>query len=99
MVEIKWVECLGYPTKLLPEQEFIGQIIDIFEDFLDDRKVILDNPERSEPGVDPESAANIYGTDYGDLQSALEELLANWGIMTWVEVKKNDPVRSNEGER
>ena len=75
MVQIKWAECLGYPTRLLPEQEFIGQIIDIFEDFLDDHKVILDNPERS------------------------EGLLANWGIMTWVEVRKNDPLRSNEGQR
>lgn len=61
--------------------EFVGQIIDIFEDFLDERGVILDNPERDEdPNADPEGMANIYGTDYGELQDAIEDTLVNWGI-------------------
>ena len=61
--------------------EFVGQIIDIFEDFLDERGVILENPERNkDPGVDPESAANIYGSNYGELQDTIEDTLVNWGI-------------------
>lgn len=61
--------------------EFVGQIIDIFEDFLDERGVLLENPERDEdPDADPESVANIYGSDYGELQDAIEDTLVNWGI-------------------
>lgn len=61
--------------------ELVGQIIDIFEDFLDERGIILDNPERDEDeDLDPEEAANIFGTDYGELQDAIEETLANWGL-------------------
>lgn len=58
--------------------EFLGQIIDIFEDFLEERGVMLDNPEREED----DDAAIIYGTDYGELQSQLEELMVNWRLMT-----------------
>lgn len=56
--------------------EFIGQIIDIFEDFLSEKKMTLENPEKEED----ECAANIYGSDYGNLQSELENLIENWGI-------------------
>lgn len=56
--------------------EFIGQIIDIFEDFLSEKKMTLENPEKKED----ECAANIYGSDYGNLQSELENLIENWGI-------------------
>lgn len=58
--------------------EFLGQIIDIFEDFLEERGVMLDNPE----GEEDDDAAIIYGTDYGELQSQLEELMVNWRLMT-----------------
>ena len=65
-------------------QEFIGQIIDIFEDFLTDRKVTLNNPEivaEIEAGVPAEGIALIYGSDYGDLQTALENMLGAWGVI------------------
>jgi len=58
--------------------EFIGQIIDIFEDFLDEKGIRIDNPERE--GEDPEEAANIYGSDYGALEDEIKELLVNWEI-------------------
>lgn len=58
--------------------EFIGQIIDIFEDFLDEKGIRIDNPERE--GEDTEEAANIYGSDYGALEDEIKELLVNWEI-------------------
>lgn len=64
--------------------EFIGQIIDVFEDFLTDRNIVLNNPEIQwaiEDGEDPEELAVIYGTDYGELQTALENLLRAWEIV------------------
>ena len=61
--------------------ELVGQIIDIFEDFLDERGIVLQNPERDEDeNLDPENSANIYGTDYGELQDAIEATLYNWNI-------------------
>lgn len=54
--------------------EFVGQIIDIFEDFLEDHNVTLDNPEKEQ---DPD-AAIIYGSDYDDLYGEIEGLLVNW---------------------
>ena len=56
--------------------EFIGQIIDIFEDFLGERGVTLPNDEREQD----EDAAIIYGTDYGQLQTELIDTMWNWGI-------------------
>ena len=72
-------KCTRISNSDLPE--FVGQIIDIFEDFLDSRGVIIDNPERDEdPNADPGSMANIYGTDYGELQDEIEQMLVNWGL-------------------
>lgn len=68
--------------------EFIGQAIDTFEDFLEERGVTLNNPEIDEAiadGQDPDSCAIIYGTDYGDLQDELERLLRNWEIIQEVQ--------------
>lgn len=58
--------------------ELIAQLIEVFEDFLDDRGIVLDNDEKAESG---ESAANVYGTDYGEIQTGLETVLRNWGIL------------------
>lgn len=63
--------------------EFVGQIIDIFEDFLEDHNVTLDNPEKEQ---DPD-AAIIYGSDYGDLYQEIEELLVNWSEAAEAESK------------
>jgi predicted nucleic acid-binding Zn ribbon protein len=62
--------------------EFIGQIIEIFEDFLDSKEIILDNPERDEDeDLDPETAANIYGSDYGEIQTNLENMFEKWNMV------------------
>lgn len=58
--------------------ECVGQIVDIFEDFLDKKGVVLENDEKTDEDTDPETTANIYGTDYGYLQDRLEKLLYNW---------------------
>ena len=57
------------------KSEFIGQIIDIFEDFLEEKGIRLDNDERE---ADDEFAAIIYGSDYGDIQDQLEAMLNEW---------------------
>lgn len=58
--------------------EFVGQIIDIFEDFLEARGVDIPNTDKEQSGED---TAIIYGMDYGDLQSELEAMMLNWGII------------------
>ena len=54
------------------QNELIGQIIDIFEDFLEDHNIDIPNKERDGDIDDP---AIIYGSDYGQLQEELLELL------------------------
>lgn len=67
--------------------EFTGQMIDIFEDFLDEKKIKLENSEKEQS----DGAANIYGTDYGILQTDIENILYNWSNKEEFE-KDNDKV-------
>ena len=62
-------------TEELPE--FAGQIIDILEDFLEEKGVLIDNPERDE---DADNTAIIYGSDYGLLQDKIYDTLRNWKL-------------------
>lgn len=57
--------------------EFVGQIIDVFEDFLEDRQIQVKNPEKEDDPV----VANLYGCDYGEIQSGIEAVLTNWGVI------------------
>ena len=57
--------------------ELIGQLVDVFEDFLDARGIGILNPEKNE---DPD-AANIYGTDYSEIADGLEATLTNWNLI------------------
>lgn len=50
------------PVQPDDEPEFIGRLVDIVEDFLSEKDVMIDNPERDEDDV--EDAAIIYGDDY-----------------------------------
>lgn len=64
--------------------EFVGQIIDAFEDFLAERNIVLPNDEIDgavADGSDADEVAIIYGTDYGQLQSAIEEILSQWSLV------------------
>lgn len=58
--------------------EFTGQIIDVFEDFLEARGVELDNNERDE---NDDFAAIIYGSDYDDLRESIVKILNGWGLI------------------
>lgn len=62
--------------------EFLGQIIDIFEDFLDEKGVKIDNPDRDRDAIEDASCskANIYGCDYGYLSDRIESTMTNWGF-------------------
>lgn len=63
--------------------ELVGELIEIFEDFLAERGIEIENPEKQEAiadGEDPESICILYGTDYGEIQSLVEETLINWKL-------------------
>lgn len=62
--------------------ELIGQFIDLFEDFLDEKSIVIPNEERDEDKeLDAENSANIYGSDYDTLSDGIEEILTRWGII------------------
>lgn len=61
----------------------VGEIIDVFEDFLEERGINIENPEKAEAvadGEDPEGICILYGTDYGELQSYIEGILIDWKL-------------------
>ena len=61
---------------------FIGRIIDIFEDFLDEKGATLEAPEESdEMELDGGTTANIYGSDYDSISDSLEALLRSWKVI------------------
>lgn len=47
------------------------EILEIFENYLEEKGIVTDNPEREED----ENAALIYGTEYGDLECAINEVI------------------------
>ena len=62
--------------------EFIGCIIDIFEDFLDEKGATLEPPEGSdEMELDGGTTVNIYGSDYDSISDSLEALLRSWKVI------------------
>lgn len=66
------------------EPEFFGQIIDIFEDFLDAKGVQIANTDRDEDiadGEDPEGLAIIYGEDYDIIKDQLTSMMQHWHII------------------
>lgn len=57
--------------------EFIGQIIDVFEDFLEEKNIYIPNNEQD----DEDTAACIYGSDYFFLKEKIKETLINWNVI------------------
>lgn len=57
--------------------ETIGAFIEIFEDFLEEKGIVIPNEEKDE---DPD-ASNIYGTDYGNLSDRIESLLIDLHVL------------------
>lgn len=65
--------------KLSPGEEtheFVGCIIEIFEEFLEERGIDIPNDEKNE---DPD-ASTIYGSDYGELENGITALLVRCGL-------------------
>lgn len=72
------------PCKGIPENEkseFIGNVIDIFEEFLDDHGIKLPNPERDEADEEDENNANIYGSHYDELSGKIDDLIRTWDLV------------------
>lgn len=65
------------PLKWDNAGEFVGQIIDLFEDFLESKGIKIPNDEKEQS----ENPAILYGTDYEFLQSGIEETLMNWKLL------------------
>lgn len=63
-------------TDVAYEGEFVGQIIDIFEDFLTEKKVDLYNADKQ---GEPDEAI-IYGNDYDFLAKKIRSLMDNWNV-------------------
>lgn len=57
--------------------EIIAPFIEIFEDFLDDKGIVIENDEKEQS----ESPSNIYGTDWGNLCDRIEAYLINLGVL------------------
>ena len=71
-----------YPVIQEDEEEFIGQIIDTFEDFLDDKGIVIPNEEwETSEDYDPENAVNIYGADYDYIADELRRIFRRWNII------------------
>ena len=59
--------------------EFLGQVIDVVDDFLEERDITLPDSEKEmEEDGDESNSAVIYGSDYGQLYEQFEELFRNW---------------------
>ena len=62
------------------KSEFIGQIMDLFEDFLDEYGIKI--PQKGgEEGYDPDTPVNLYGNAYDDLAEQLEGFFRSWGVI------------------
>lgn len=78
VVETDWL--------IISLNDFEGYVIEVLEDFLDEIGIVINNEEKSDAIKSGESAdelANIYGTDYGELQNAVE-----YGIETADDMEK-----------
>ncbi len=60
------------------KENLIDAIIDVFENFLDDKKVHIENPERD--AEDASNCADIYGDDYDRLADDIRRIYVSNGI-------------------
>ena len=68
------------PVQPNDEPEFIGRLVDIMEDFLYKKGVMIDNPERDEDG--DEDAAIIYGSDYDALADEFRHVMRAYHFLS-----------------
>ena len=61
------------------KKQLLGSIIDVIDDFLEERGVILDSSEQEKKESDPkgwsENSAVIYGSDYEELETSIDAVL------------------------
>lgn len=55
--------------------EFLGQWIDVVEDWLEEKEIDVPNEEKDEL-----DAAIIYGSDYDKLQSGFNSIMASYHV-------------------
>lgn len=73
-LEARGIVCNVMPVRPDDTPEFIGQMIDTVEDFLEEKGVTIDNPEKEEE-EDDENTAILYGSDYDSLADAFRNLM------------------------
>ena len=62
------------------KSEFIGQILDLFEDFLDEYGIKIPQKEGEEE-YEPDTPANLCGKAYADLAEHLQTFFRSWGVI------------------
>ena len=55
--------------------EFLGQLIDVVEDWLEEKGIDITNEEKNEL-----NAAIIYGSDYDKLQSGFNSIMESYHV-------------------
>lgn len=68
------------PVQPDDEPEFIGRLVDIVEDFLSEKDVMIDNPERDEDDV--EDDVIIYGSDYDALADKFRHVMRAYHFLS-----------------
>lgn len=67
--------------------EFVGRIIDVFEDFLDEKNIHIPNSERedyysdTDKKTEEENLAIIFGSDYDYIADRIKEILGSWELI------------------
>ena len=61
--------------------EFLGQIIDVFEDFLAEKRIAPFTNKPQEDN-DPNNPVYIHGDDYYKIEDALAEIMKKWSIVS-----------------
>lgn len=77
-VDLSNLEPVGNEVKISDIPEFIGQVIDVCEDFLDEEGITIQNEERDEAiasGEDADGLAQIYGSHYDLIAGVMRRTL------------------------
>ena len=69
-------EIMAMEGSLTRQRIMISEIIEAFSEFLAEKHIVIDNPEKA----DSENPENIYGTDYGDLYDRVEAVLIAYDV-------------------
>lgn len=72
--------CLNENSK----PEFIGQIIDIFEDFCSEQDILIDNPDKEDYQAEEDDEDNplaiIFGDDYDTIGDEIADIIDNYDL-------------------